>query len=299
LKAQIKEHEENIAALKVEQGKPFERQAELDAAQKRYDEVEAELAHALNEDLEAGKAELSEEGDEIDIQYQVATATTPQTVDIRAAFPWADSITEDGDGRTVVTKGKNSFAVTRVEQITPDEVAFKIQYKRAFDPKTDKIAGDYREGEIRVSKAGDKWTLMHEYYHALEDMGLVNKMEQAILSAAAKKAGYAMAPSENRAYYVQDQLAARDFNRKTPVGRILQKIADMVDSFVNLFTRTARGIVRDVESGKMMERETGGADNAADSKYALSGLPSRVKAELQPKIDYLRMKFQDKFLPDD
>jgi N12 class adenine-specific DNA methylase len=297
LKAQIKEHEENIAALKVEQGKPFERQAELDAAQKRYDEVEAELAHALNEDLEAGKAELSEEGDEIDIQYQVATATTPQTVDIRAAFPWADSITEDGDGRTVVTKGKNSFAVTRVEQITPDEVAFKIQYKRAFDPKTDKIAGDYREGEIRVSKAGDKWTLMHEYYHALEDMGLVNKMEQAILSAAAKKAGYAMAPSENRAYYVQDQLAARDFNRKTPVGRILQKIADMVDSFVNLFTRTARGIVRDVESGKMMERETGGADNAADSKYALSGLPSRVKAELQPKIDYLRMKFQDKFLP--
>lgn len=221
----------------------------------------------------------------------------PTLKGIREAFHWADSITEDGDGRTVVTKGKNSFAVTKVEQITPDEVSFRIQYKRAFDPKTDKIAGDYRGGEIRLSLVADKWTLMHEYEHALEDMGLINKMEQAILDAAAKKAGYDMAPSENRAYYVQDQLEKREFDRKTPAGRILQKIADMVDSFANLFARTARGIVRDVESGKVMEREEGNTDSAADSQYALSGLPSRVKAELQPKLDYLRMKFQDKFLP--
>ncbi|NCC84888.1 MAG: PLxRFG domain-containing protein, partial [Clostridia bacterium] len=179
-----------------------------------------------------------------------------------------------------------SFAVTRVEQITPDEVAFKIQYKRAFDPKTDKIAGDYREGEIRLSKVADQWTVMHEYEHFLEDMGLINKMEQAILDAAAKKAGgYNMAPAENRAYYVQDQLAARDFDRKTPAGRILQKIADLVDSFVNLFTRTARGIVRDVESGAMMGRESLQADvaNIMAPQYATTNTQTRQHLSMVQK----------------
>lgn len=189
-------------------------------------------------------------------------AQAPSPIDLRAAFPWADSI-EEVDGKTVITKGKVSFAVEHVESISPDEAAFNIAYGRQFDPKTDQIAGDYRGGTIRISKVGDNWTAKHEHYHFLEDMGLVTKFEQAVLDAAIKKAdkagtlGFTLTtPAENRAYFVQHAMEKRDFQRKTTLGRVLQKVADFVDALVNLVHRTSRGVVRDVESGKMMGRPT-------------------------------------------
>lgn len=193
--------------------------------------------------------------------YQLATTSAPSPLDLRAAFPWADSIVEQG-WRTIITKGKVSFAVERVETISANEAAFKLAYGRQFDQKNDKIAGDYRGGTIRIAKIGDKWTAKHEHYHFLEDMWLVTKFEQAVLDAAIKKADKAgelgfnlTTPAENRAYFVQHALEKRDFQRKTTLGRVLQKIADFVDALVNLVHRTSRGVVRDVESGKMMGRD--------------------------------------------
>ena len=229
------------------------------------------LTDAMREDIMQGQP-----------LYEQGGAAQPSLVDLREAFPWADSIEEDGAGRTVVTKGKVSFSVTQVERITPNEVAFKIKYGRKPGAH-DQIAGEYKDGEIRLSRVADKWTVQHEYVHFLEDMGLLNKMETAILDAAVKKAekggalkfdpapgGVRLAPSELRAYYVQHELAAREFTRQTPVGRILQKIADLVDSFVNLFTRTARGIVRDVESGRPMARNTSALDPAEAVQYSVA-----------------------------
>lgn len=200
---------------------------------------------------------------------QYATTTTPSPVDLRAAFPWADSI-EEVDGRTVITKGKVSFTIEQVETISANEVAFRASYGRSRNAN-EQIAGEFLPGKatIRLSKVADQWTVMHEYEHFLEDMGLITPFERGVLDAAIKRAEKdgtlkfdpgtgkdRMKPSELRAYYVQHELAARDFQRKTTLGRVLQKVADFIDALANLFARTSKGVVRDVASGKMMTRPT-------------------------------------------
>ena len=162
-----------------------------------------------------------------------------------------------------------SFTVEQVETISANEAAFTIGYGRAMN-QGEQIAGEYLPGRatIRLSRVADQWTVQHEYEHFLEDMGLITPFERGVLDAAVKKGEKAgtlkfnpgvgkdrMKPAELRAYYVQHELASRDFQRKTTLGRVLQKIADFVDALVNLAFRTTRGIVRDVESGKLMDRE--------------------------------------------
>lgn len=204
---------------------------------------------------------------EVGAQYQTTTST-PTTVDIRAAFPWADSIVEH-DGKTIVTKGKVSFAVEQVDSIGADRIAFRIGYGRGLG-QNEAISGAYLKGKatIQLSRVADQWTVQHEFEHFLEDMGLITSFEQAVLDAAVKRAekdgtlkidpgagNGRLKPAELRAYFVQHELAARDFQRKTTLGRVLQKVADFVDALVNLVVLTSRGVVRGVENGKMMGRE--------------------------------------------
>lgn len=226
--------------------------------------------------------------------YQTASPSTPSPIDLRAAFPWADSITEQ-DGRTVVTKGKVSFTIELVETISPNEVAFRASYGRNRNA-SEQIAGEFLPGKatIRLSKVADKWTVQHEYEHFLEDMGLITPFERGVLDAAIKrdeKAGSLkfnpgvgkdrMKPAELRAYYVQNELATRDFNRKTTLGRVLQKVADFVDALANLFVRTSRGVVRDVESGAMMGRES----LQADVMEGMRGFQAKEKSDTGDDMD--------------
>jgi hypothetical protein len=133
----------------------------------RADEREQKMAAADIAFLDDGEWRSARADKVLDLPkstyfYQVGEGQ-PSELNLRAAYPWADSI-EERDGKTVVTKGKVSFGIEKVESITPDETAFEAEYGRK--PTADEqIGGEYHKGKIRVSKAGDNWTLQHEYYH--------------------------------------------------------------------------------------------------------------------------------------
>lgn len=183
----------------------------------------------------------------------------PTCDDLLSVFPYA-TIESNGDTH-VVTAGNASFSIQFVDHITPDETAFELAYGRAFGPD-EAIKGETAQGSIRVSSFGDKNTIRHETYHLLEDMGFVTAQEQKILDSAAQRAvsqgreGFtdSLSPAECRALYVEQALSRREFDRQTPEGEVVQKIADMVDAFVNLAHRTERGIFRDMERGRLFER---------------------------------------------
>ena len=199
--------------------------------------------------------------------FPLASPVNPR--DLAAVFPNAH-ISPLPDGYQV-SVGKLSFGVHSVEHITPETSLFAVSYGR--EPKADeRIAGAVKNGEILIADfLGDKNTIRHESWHLLEDMGMVTQEERDILNHAALKAIDAgelpgitrqAAPVEMRAWYIERQLAQREFDRATPEGKVLQKVADFVDSLANLARRTELGIVRDLETGKLFEREPGEQHNA-------------------------------------
>ncbi len=216
-----------------------------------------------------GADALYPEEPDVPAVFPLASPVNPR--DLAAVFPNAH-ISPLPDGYQV-SAGKLSFGVHSVEQITPDTSLFTVSYGR--EPKADeRIAGAVRHGSILIADfLGDKNTIRHESWHLLEDMDMVTPEERDILNHAALKAIDAgelpgISPQaeavELRAWYVEQQLARREFDRATPEGRILQKVADFVDSLANLARRTERGIVRDLETGKLFEREPGEGRKSAE-----------------------------------
>ena len=223
--------------------------------------------------------------------FPLASPVNPR--DLAAVFPNAQ-ISPLPDGYQV-SVGKLSFGVHSVEQITPDTSLFAVTYGR--EPKADeRIAGAVRSGEILIADfLGNKNTIRHESWHLLEDMNMVTPEERDILNHAALKAVQAgelpnitpqAEPVELRAWYVEQQLALREFDRATPEGRVLQKVADFVDSLANLARRTERGILRDVETGKLFEREPGAQRDNTEHYSAVVPAPNLASEKTWLNVPY-------------
>lgn len=74
----------------------------------------------------------------------------------------------------------NVVTVEGVEEISPDEAAFRLSYGLEYDPDTDLIVGDHDNRRIRVTRHGDLWTIVHEGWHWVEDLG-VDKIIQKVV----------------------------------------------------------------------------------------------------------------------
>lgn len=233
-----------------------------------------------------------------------ADALYPEEADVPAVFPLASPVNPHDlaavfpnaqinplpDGYQV-SVGKLSFGVHSVEQITPDTSLFTVSYGREMQVD-ERIAGAVRNGEILIAHIGDRNTLRHESWHLLEDLGLVTPKERDILNRAALKAVQAgklpdislqAKPAERRAWYVERQLARREFDRGTAEGQALQKMADLVDALANLARRTERGILRDLESGKLFSREPGAQRPSAEHYSAAKGNRVQVAGDATPE----------------
>ncbi len=92
-----------------------------------------------------------------------AGETTPQSAgitlaDVKAMFPKA-AVTQESDGSFAVHIGnRRPLIIKSVQTITPDEFRFKVGYGRSMKPG-ERIAGKYHDGEITVSRHGDRWTI--------------------------------------------------------------------------------------------------------------------------------------------
>lgn len=190
-------------------------------------------------------------------------------------------------GALIKTRSGETLSIRAVQQIDPDEIALTLAYGPESQRPGKIIAGSYvRSGETEphtgvvrlVRNAAGFWTLTHEFTHFLEDIGVISNEDKNILNRkikaliASDPATYGrlqgMSPAEQRAEYIGRTLAGA-YDAKTPAGRIVQKIKDVIDQILNVLgIRTAGGVVRDIREGKIYGgNEATGATTAA--RYAL------------------------------
>ncbi len=245
--------------------------------------AEIETAEKKDKDVEAVVPKKKDE------KYAAKTTFKDSDIslkDVKSIFK-GQKVGKSPDGtifvRTALGRG---VQIKSVETISPDEAAFEVGYSR-MKASGELVAGKYQDGTITVSRVGDKWTLAHESEHWMEDTGLINKNDQKALSGEInrriKKGTWKtlnpddIGGKEDRAEFIARELKKRSDSRST-VQRVIQKIQDLIDAFVNLYKRTARGVTRDIESGKIFEKKEVSAINqfAQDIKFSLKEASKKV-----------------------
>ncbi len=210
---------------------------------------------------------------------RAAQEAQPQTRSrslIESVFP-GQEIKKDGNLFTVTLKNGLTVEIERVPEIIPDEAALRLGYIQGMK-KGEYIAGVFirdprnpgKPVQIKIIYEADRPTLHHESIHFLESFGIITRREQVLIDRAIKESGQwrqGWSAAENRAGWLANELNAP--KPGTFLGRVWQKIRDFIDRMVNAFgVRTVGGIKRDIESGKIFEREPEGAGSAGN-RYAV------------------------------
>ena len=199
--------------------------------------------------------------------------------DVRDMFPGM-AVTDSGYGKfTLTNPAGKAITVETVSRIGIDDGAFEISYQRkpTSEEKARGAAGSYQNGTIKISKSGDRWSLAHEAYHHLEASGMISAGDILVLNEAVKKAG-GRATEEARARFVEDMRYKRD-SVSGRLRKLLHKIRDLIDGFVNLFRRTAKGVIRDIESGSISKGEI------SNSQMTAAAPAYQIKTDFSKQLD--------------
>ena len=199
-------------------------------------------------------------------QYSAAKRTRGRitVAEVQRAVGRGLTVKQAGEGRFLIS-GQDSvkpIELEVVDHIPVNEDAFRRAYHR--DPTPEEMrrgaAGVYHKGKIQISVHGDQFTIDHEFTHALIEAGVLSFAD---IRAILKSAG--VDPSKVKRSNVRDyeeQIAAhieavrmRSAEPKGLARAAIQKIIDLIDRLVNLVHRTARGVIRDIESGRIFGRE--------------------------------------------
>jgi predicted GNAT family acetyltransferase len=128
--------------------------------------------------------------------------------------------------------------------------------------------GSFLPGKMELKTEGvgptaDVGSLWHEFFHGLKRMGVIsNNDNEALNRAIAKIKGIdeKSITEEDQAYYVGDTLLDWHNQKNLRIKRILKKIADFVNAIYEFVsrTRTARGVLADIETGRLIGKEVAG-----------------------------------------
>ncbi|MBC2712067.1 MAG: hypothetical protein HGJ94_14105 [Desulfosarcina sp.] len=179
-------------------------------------------------------------------------------------------------------KSGQGLEIKKVRAIAVDRVAIEAAYGQMAEDGG-MPSGKYQDGKIELTRdIAGKWTLAHEAEHAFEDLGIINRRDVAVLKRHIRQlaANGKWTPvnaddiggKEDRASWMAAQLEARAKHRG-PVARIVEKVRDLLARLVNLVTRTARGIVADVETGRIVEKVEGRRAELPAAAYERTGIP--------------------------
>lgn len=185
--------------------------------------------------------------------------------DVQKAFK-GQEVTKTDEGYRIRTFGNQFIEVKEVDHIGDDQIAFETSYgrQRAGD---EVIAGSYKKGRIKLVKgAANNWVLSHESVHMMEDAGIITPGEAGLLEnhirGLVKQGKFEtvnkekIGGQEDRANFIADQLTNPDSEAKGFIQKIVAHIQEFVDRLVNAFGgRTVQGITRDIETGKIFNRE--------------------------------------------
>ncbi|MDD4392263.1 MAG: JAB domain-containing protein [Desulfobacterales bacterium] len=190
-------------------------------------------------------------------------------------------ITEKDGKLYIQTRKGYGFTIEAVDSVTENKIAFRAGYGRA--KRADEvIEGAYQHDNRSISivkGVGDKWTVGHEFTHFLEKSGILSPFDVKALEQRIKaltKQGKFKPESETNIGGEEDRarfVASALYDRGQPgvIRNIMRRIADIIDGFVNLFKRTSRGVIRDIESGRIMDSKGGVAVGGTAVAYQVSG----------------------------
>ncbi|MEN6421335.1 MAG: diguanylate cyclase [Smithella sp.] len=183
------------------------------------------------------------------------------------------------------TKSGEEVKIDAVEEINPGTVSLTINKHYAKEKMAGKrIAGMFQPGAVKkitlVEDVAGIWTLSHEFEHFLEDIGAISTADKNLLDKKIaylirkepEKYGYLKGRSnaEKRAEWIGRTLTGM-YDANTPVGKILQKIRNIIDRIINaLGIRTAYGVVRDIETGKIYNEPVAPMKSETKANYPRS-----------------------------
>lgn len=193
------------------------------------------------------------------------TRKTITVEQVRRAVGEGLNVQQTDDGRFMISgqAAVRPLEVEIVDNIPIDAKAFEKAYGRkpTDEEKRRGASGVYLDGKIQISVHGDQFTIDHEFTHALIEAGVISYADARAILRSAGVDTRKVKRSNIRDY--EEQIAAHiedvRMDRAKPrtlAGRVIKKVLDFIDGLVNLVHRTARGVARDIESGKIFDRAT-------------------------------------------
>lgn len=214
--------------------------------------------------------------------------------EIAEALPTAKNIRDDGSSLYFTMLNKAEVEIQIADELTIDNGdADKARKAHGLEAGVKiKVNGkEYTIGSkavIQLALNGDEGSVYHEVFHAVWDMVLTNKEKAAIIKAYkedARKAGKDVI--EYAADRYRDWFLARNKGvTKDPsgnsfkFGKLWKKLREMVDKLRSIIAKTeeVNRIFKDIESGKVWERELDNALKVTDNDI------KQMKQELAGKL---------------
>lgn len=206
------------------------------------------------------------------------TTVKPEQVltrqDILSAFPGQTSLINPDNSISIRLDNGQGLKINTVEHIGGDDYRLAVQYGRM--DKNGVILGKYQDRTITLNKnLATNFTINHEVYHFLVDMGMITDRERLLLRSEhgkMVKSGTARFKSsdireENEANTFAQILKDRAAYRGTKLGSLIQKVADFIDGLLHVGRASVRKLAREVESGEVYGRpaDDQGKENKAPS----------------------------------
>jgi len=238
-----------------------------DKAQKNavYNKIQ-ELIVA-NERMKAGV----DDGPMFEVRENRVPGQGMQLSDIQAVYPDQD-VFQAEDGRVSV-RFKNGKSVTfqNIQDAGSGFIHFAISTGQMS--KDGKILGVTIGNEVLLDKDfADRFTVWHENKHVLDNLGMITKEDNSVLTKEfnklknAGKLDFALSTHKDPVLAMQENLAntfaqvmtQRAAYRNQPLGTMIQRVMDFFKQLFAFGQQSLSGLAREVESGKIYERTVNG-----------------------------------------
>lgn len=253
----IETSEKELKAVQKEMAEPFKYREELEAAQKRLAEIDAELGITDA----AGNT-----------QYSATTEPAAQRSSEEVLRELQDALPngkfEDaGNGECTVTLPNNARIKVNIadRMVVNNHEAARARGAHGLmrggelniEGSWQSFKGSDVDGLLNLSRTGRAGTAYHEVMHAAMDLALTEKEQQAMAKHFNKEAqatGKTVSEAISDGYV--EWKRARAQRRGTLFGKLFNKMQDMLNTLKSLFTgvENAHNVMRRVESGEVWQR---------------------------------------------
>ena len=256
----IETSEKELKAVQKEMAEPFKYREELEAAQKRLAEIDAELG--ITE--AAGNTQYS-------AATEPAALRSSEEVlsELQDALP-NGKFEDAGNGEYTVTLPNNARIKVNIadRMVVNNHEAARARGAHGLmrggelniEGSWQSFKGSDVDGLLNLSRTGRAGTAYHEVMHAAMDLALTEKEQQAMVKHFNKEAqatGKTVSEAISDGYV--EWKRARAQRRGTLFGKLFNKMQDMLNTLKSLFTgvENAHNVMRRVESGEVWQRSRG------------------------------------------